>query len=187
MFAFAPYVLCPQVLQVGRNECRHEATGLRHRMVASFPFFSLRSCRRQVLKRIYLQSLNRRKVCLLRGGVKVSFVLADALSLVRRFPSDLYCDFRCGHCSRSRLCAVADRRGQNNEEKNEIRGSISYGATFAVKKTLRAPATAPLDVLGWSETNYSLPTCYYCERAWTREAQIGQLNRQRKRCRNVID
>lgn len=112
MFAFAPYVLCPQVLQVGRDECRHEATGLRHRMVASFPFFSLRSCRRQVLKRIYLQSLNRRKVCLLRGGVKVSFVLADALSLVRRFPSDLYCDF-----SRSRLCAVADRRGQNNEEK----------------------------------------------------------------------
>lgn len=117
MFAFAPSVLCPQVLQVGRNECRHEATGLRHRMVASFPFFSLRSCRRQVLKRIYLQSLNRRKVCLLRGGVKVSFVLADALSLVRRFPSDLYCDFRCGHCSRSRLCVVADRRGQNNEEK----------------------------------------------------------------------
>lgn len=72
-------------------------------------------------------------------------------------------------------------------KKNEIRGSISYGATFAVKKTLRAPATAPLDVLGWTETNYSLPTCYYCERAWTREAQIGQLNRQRKRCRNVID
>lgn len=108
MFAFAPHVLCPQVLQVGRNECRHEAAGLRDRMVASAPFFSLRSCRRQVLKRTDLLSLNRREVCLLRGGVKVSFVLADALSLVRRFPRDLYCDFRCGRCSRSRLCAVAE-------------------------------------------------------------------------------
>lgn len=71
-------------------------------------------------------------------------------------------------------------------EDKITRKKIKY-ATFAVKKTLRAPATAPLDVLGWSETNYSLPTCSYCERAWTREAQIGQLNRQRKRCRNVID